>query len=47
MTPWRVCLPVRRAASVFEGPVGMIRRGHLRPGTQLRVTEYVSGTGQV
>jgi uncharacterized membrane protein (UPF0127 family) len=40
MTPWRVCLPVRRAASVIEGPVGMIRRGRLRQGAQLRVTEY-------
>lgn len=40
MTPWRVCLPVRGAAGVVEGPVGMIRRGHLRKGTQLRVSEY-------
>lgn len=40
MTPWRICLPVRRAAGVIEGPVGMIQRGRLRKGAQLRVSEY-------
>lgn len=40
MTPWRVCLPVRHAAGVIEGPAGMIERGRIRKGTRLRVTEY-------
>ena len=37
VTPWRICLPVFRATSVVEGPVGMIRRGKLRQGSQLQV----------
>ena len=37
MTPWQICLPVFRATSVVEGPVGMIRRGKLKRGSQLRV----------
>jgi len=35
MTPFRVCLPVRRAAGVIEGPVGMLKRAQIRKGTQL------------
>jgi len=37
MTPWRICLPVLRATSVVEGPVGMIPRGRLKRGSQLRI----------
>jgi len=37
MTPWRICLPVLRATSIVEGPVGMIPRGKLKRGSQLQV----------
>lgn len=35
MTPFRVCLPVRKAAGVIEGPVGMLKRAGIQKGTQL------------
>lgn len=37
MTPWRMCLPVRGAAGVVEGPVGMIRAGKLKKGSRLAI----------
>lgn len=39
MTPWRVCLPVRGAVGVLEGPVEMIRDAKLRKGTRLEIQE--------
>jgi len=35
MTPFQICLPVKYAASVLEGPVGMIQRSGLEKGTKL------------
>jgi len=35
MTPFRICLPVKHAASVLEGPVGMIQKCELKKGTRL------------
>lgn len=35
MPPFQVRLPVRGAASVVEGAVGMVERGRLRAGVQL------------
>ena len=37
MSPWRICLPVRRAVGVIEGPVGMIARGGMHRGTRLEI----------
>jgi hypothetical protein len=39
MTPWRMCLPVRGAVGVVEGPVGMIQAGRLRKGMRLAIVE--------
>ena len=38
MTPFRVCVPVRGAASVLEGAEGMISSGRLRKGVVLKET---------
>ena len=43
MTPFRLCLPVRCATSVLEGPVGMIQRAGLKKGSRLAWVE-VAGT---
>lgn len=42
MTPFRLCLPVRRAASVLEGPVGMIERAGLKKGSRLAWVEVAT-----
>lgn len=39
MTPFRICLPVKHAASVLEGPVGMIQRSGLKKGAKLEFRE--------
>jgi hypothetical protein len=39
MTPFRICMPVRGAESVLEGPVGMIQRSRVKTGARLEFRE--------